>query len=64
MIYSRIWEILSCHGHTTRTASFGFVLSCFMGVYPGGMDKKKIDSCISHRLQNVHPGKVNYWVNV
>ena len=28
-----------------------------------GMANDESDSCVSERLQNVHPGKVNYWVN-
>ena len=27
------------------------------------MVNDEIDNCISERLQNVHPGKVNYWVS-
>ena len=38
-------------------------LSHVLGVYPGGMINDKFDSCIVDRLQNVHPGNVNYHVN-
>ena len=39
-------------------------LSHVLGIHPGGGGvNDESDSCISERLQNVHPGKVNYWVN-
>ena len=28
-----------------------------------GIVNDEIDNCISERRQNVHPGKVNYWVS-
>ena len=46
----------------TMTVLGGGVFSPFES-YPGGMVNDEIDSGISERLQNVHPGKVNYWVN-
>ena len=58
-----IQEIWSGYGRTSCTASDGLVLRCVLGVYPGGMVNDEIDNCISERLQNVHQGKVNYWVS-
>ena len=60
---NRIWEIWSDHGRTGLTAYDGLALELCPGVYPGGMVNDETDSCISERFQNVHPGKVNYWVN-